>query len=78
MKSLIFEVRNDNGKVNQLATYSVDAKKAMVAFVKQQENDYNIVNYPDIIKGMRKSPIKKSGWLYDDLKNNRVLVSYEE
>ena len=77
MKSLVYEVKNDSGKINKLATYSVDAKKAMIAFIKQQENDYNTTNYPSIIEGMRKTPIKK-GWLYDDLKNDRTLVSYEE
>ena len=77
MNSLVYEVKNDNGQINKLATYSVDAKKAMIAFIRQQENDYNTNSYPSIIEGMRKTPIK-NGWLYDDLINNRILVSYEE
>lgn len=78
MKSFVYELKTESKEVNLLATYCFDSKKAMVSFIKEQEGDFNTCNYPNIIEGMRESKIKKHGWLFDDLKNERTLVSFEE
>ena len=73
MKSSVYEVKNGNATL--LAEYTINSKEAMISFIK--ENNSNTLDCSVILKDMRKSPIKK-GWLYDDIKNDRILVSYEE
>ena len=77
MVSLIYELREGDPNVRKKAEYTIEPKKALVAFIMQDIfKNYNTKEYPEELKGMRESDTVKDHWYYDDYKGRRVIAAY--
>lgn len=73
-KSIIYEL-NENGKIEEKAIYTVDAKQALINYIMQfLKNNHNTWTYPTDIEGIRESKTKQNHYYYDY--NNIVIGSY--
>lgn len=77
MSTMIYELQEKTGKINKLAIYTVDPKRALINFIMQYiHNNFNTWNYPEHINGIRESDTVKQHFYYDDIYNERVLAAY--
>ncbi len=73
----IYELCEGNSFARMVATYSLEPKAAMVAYIRQSiHKDFNTWNYPEEIPGMRMSDTVKDHWYYDDPAGRRVICAY--
>ena len=66
----------DDGIDSHTVIYSQEPKKALVAFLRQEDGDYNFFSYPDMIDGMWESESKKGVWYYNDAKRGRTVGAF--
>lgn len=71
--SMIYEM-NERGDVTRKAMYTLDAKKALICYVMQKQNNYNTWDYPNDLKGIRESDKAPEHFYYDY--NGLVLAAY--
>jgi hypothetical protein len=65
-----------SGEIKEAAIYSIEAKKALVCFIKQNINhDYNSWLYPDMIPGMYESKTRKNTWYYEN--DDYIIQAYQ-
>ena len=76
MKTSVYSMDEKSGVIIIVADYSIEPKKALIAYVMQQQGDWNTWTYPDHIEGIRESAKAKNHYYYDDLANNRILAAY--
>lgn len=77
MAGLIYELREGDPDIRKKAIYTIEPKKALISYVMQEIfGNYNTWEYPEEIKGMRKSDTVKDHWYYDDYKGRRVIAAY--
>ena len=80
----IYEIKEGSTDVRRKASYSLEPKKAMVAYIEQHLNyNYNTWEYPEIIEGMRESSTVADHWYYDLFKGrnaeyNGVISAYPD
>lgn len=75
--SSVYELCEGDGFARMVATYSLDSKAALVAYIRQSiYKDFATWAYPDEIPGMRESDTVKDHWYYDDHAGRRVLCAY--
>lgn len=75
--TLIYELKEGNPEIVKKAEYSIEPKKALIAYVMQNIfHNFNTWSYPDEIKGLRESDTIKNHWYYDDFQGRRVLAAY--
>ncbi len=58
----------DNG-IKTVATFSIDCKRALIAFIRQLRGDYQTWTYPEHIDGMYESTTRKGVWYFEDGNN---------
>ena len=76
MTTNIYECNSD-GKITQLAAYSVEPEQALINYIQQYINgNWNTMNYPKHMKGVKESKIKKNHFYFDDVANDRVIAAY--
>ena len=74
-RSVICELP-DGGTLKKVAEYTVNAKRALVAYIMQRVyGNMHTWEYPEIIQGMRESTTKPGTWYYDH--ENSVFAAYE-
>lgn len=77
MLSMIYELKEGNPDIRKRAEYTIEPKKALVAFIMQDIfKNYNTWEYPEELKGMKESSTVKDHWYYDDYKGRRVIAAY--
>lgn len=76
--STIFTLDEETGVIKRQSTYSLPPKKALIAFIRQSENDFNTWTYPDHIDGIRESNVAKDHYYWDDFDNKRVVAAYPD
>lgn len=76
MTTKVYSIKIGTPGIKELCQYSVEPKKALIAFLRQQDGDYHTWDYPDNIKGIRESLTKEDHWYYDDIKNKRIIAAY--
>ena len=77
MLSIIYSMDEKTGKIERKAEYTLDAKKALIAYIMQYtRNDFNTWEYPENIDHMRQSTKGEKGYYYDY--NNTILAAYEQ
>jgi len=72
----IFEMNEKTGKIDRVASYSIDPKKALICYIMQSRKNFNTWEYPEHIEGIRESRTVSDHWYFDDIPNNRILASY--
>lgn len=60
----IWELK-ENGTIERKSTYTLDSKRALIAFAEQHKGNNNTWTYPEIIPGMRQSKSKPDNWYID-------------
>lgn len=75
MNTNIFKC-DSNGTITQLAVYSLEPEKALIAWIYQNlRNDFNTWDYPKHMKGVK--PCKRgTGYYYEDRKTDTVYAAY--
>ncbi len=73
----------DGGSLMRVASYSLPPKKALVAYIKQEQGDFQTWKYPEIIQGMRESESARDHWYFDftktrGYKENAVIAAYPD
>ena len=66
MKTIIYSLEENNGKVIEESVYSLPPKQALIAFVKQLKNDFNTWLYPVNMDGIWESKRIKGVYYYYD------------
>lgn len=74
----IFVIDEQSGKIMRKATYSLDPKKALIAYVMQSRGNMNTWEYPESLDGIRESKKAANHFYYDDLKHNLIIAAYPE
>ena len=73
----IWELKEGDGDMHRVATFSIPPKQALVAYIMQTiEKDFSTWQYPEKIAGMRESQTVADHWYYDDFARRRVLAAY--
>ncbi len=71
--SVIYEL-HEKGNIERKAIYALEPKKALICYIRQQQNDHNTWEYPENIKGIRESQIAPNHFYYEQ--PNTVLAAY--
>ena len=75
--SQIYVLEEGSPDMQKKTEYSLEPKKALVAFIMQDiHHNFNTWEYPEIIKGMRQSDTVPDHWYYDDIAGRRVIAAY--
>ena len=75
--ALIYVLKEGNPYAQKKAEYSLEPKKALIAFVMQDiHNNFNTWEYPEHIKGIRRSDTFADHWYYDDYPGRRAIAAY--
>ena len=72
----IYEMNENTGHIENKATYSLDPKAAMIAYIEQKHGNMNTWNYPKAIEGIRESKTVKDHFYYDDIPNGVIIAAY--
>ena len=73
--STIFRLYPD-GHIEKKCAYSLTPKQAMIAYIKQEQGDFNTWAYPAWIDGMRESSLRDNAFYFD--MGNDVIASYPD
>lgn len=76
MKTVIWELKEGDPDMRQKAIYTMEPKRALIAFIIQRKGNTNTWEYPDHIDGIRESDTVKDHFYYDDFANRSVLAAY--
>jgi hypothetical protein len=74
----IFVMDEQSGKIMIKATYSLDPKRAIIAYIMQSRSNWNTWEYPEDIAGIRESTKAANHFYYDDIKHNLIIAAYPE
>lgn len=75
LKSEIF-ILPDGGTPERKAIYTLEPKKALVAFVEQAKGNFYTWKYPEELPGMWESGIKKGAWYFNDTGKHRTIAAF--
>ena len=65
----------DNGHIEEIAEYSLEPKKALIAFLQQTRGNYNTMDYPSDMVGIYK---RLDRFYYVDIANNRTIGAIQK
>jgi len=65
----------DNGIIEEIAEYSLEPKKALIAFLQQSKGNYSTWDYPIDMVGIYE---RFDRFYYIDLKNNRTIGAIQK
>ena len=65
----------DNGNIEEIAEYSMEPKKALIAFLQQTRGNYNTMDYPSDMVGIYK---RLDRFYYIDIANNRTIGAIQK
>jgi hypothetical protein len=69
----IYEL-NSEGNIIEKAQYTIEPKKALIAYIMQAKKNNNTWQYPEHIDGIKESQTKRNHYYYD--MGNIVLAAY--
>ena len=72
----IFTMDEQSGKIMRTASYSLDPKQALIAYVMQSRGNMNTWEYPTDLQGIRESTKAANHFYYDDIKHNLIIAAY--
>ena len=74
MGTTIFTLDEKTGVITRVASYSLPAKNALIAYIMQHiRNNYNAWTYPENIDGLRNV---NGNYYFDDIHGGRVIAAY--
>ena len=65
----------DNGNIEEIAEYSMEPKKALIAFLQQTRGNYNTYDYPSDMVGIYE---RLDRFYYIDISNNRTIGAIQK
>ena len=75
----IYELKEGVGFARMVAVYPLEPKAAMVASIYQCiHKDFNTMDYPDEVPGMRQSDTLEDHWYYSDRAGQRMLSAFPQ
>ena len=78
MLTLIYEMDEKTGNIEKKSEYTIEGKKALIAYIMQLQKNFNTWDYPNDIKGIRESKVKKNHFYFDDNKRNIIIAAYQQ
>lgn len=76
MKTIITLLNDETGKIEEKAIYTIEAKKALIAYIMQYvKNNWNTWTYPENIKGIFGSTKRENTFYYETDKG--ILQAYQ-
>lgn len=72
----IYEMNERTGHIENKASYSLDPKSAIIAYIEQKHGNMNTWEYPRNISGIRESQTVKNHYYYNDIPNGVIIASY--
>ena len=76
MVSIIYEIKEGDPTIREMATYTLPPKEALINYIHQEKGDMCWWDYDHNMSGIREGKLRKNHFFYNDPSGKRTLSAF--